>query len=159
MKLTAERARECIDYNPTTGEMFWKVRGRNRRPGRVAGSICKQTGRKIVMIDGYQTRTYRLAWLIMTGEWPKHTIDHINGDPSDDRWCNLREATHAQQNGNMPPKSNSRLGVRGVSLDRSGKFMVRIKGRYVGMYATLDEAARAYAAAAEKEYGEFRRRA
>jgi hypothetical protein len=92
----------------------------------------------------------------MTGEWPKHTIDHINGDPSDDRWCNLREATPAQQNGNMP--CWSRLGVKGVTRHWSGRYMARIKKRYIGMYDTLDDAARAYAEAAAREYGEFARR-
>jgi hypothetical protein len=110
------------------------------------------------MVDGCQTRTYRLAWLIMTGEWPKHTIDHINGDPSDDRWCNLREATPAQQNGNMRPRGKTLTGVRGVTIHRTGRYMVRIKKRFVGMYDNLEDAARAYADVAAREYGEFVRR-
>jgi hypothetical protein len=156
-KLNAERARELLHYDPETGILRWKVSRGGRAPaGSVAGSLDRNTGRRVIVVNGVQTRTYRVAWLIMTGEWPSHSIDHINGDPSDDRWCNLREATPAQQNGNMPALNRSRTGIRGVSRHHR-KFSVRIKGRYIGLYATLEDAEAAYAAAAIAEYGEFAR--
>lgn len=43
-----------------------------------------------------------------------YEIDHINGDPMDNRLCNLRLATRVEQCGNLAPKKNNKLGIRGV---------------------------------------------
>jgi hypothetical protein len=52
------------------------------------------------MIDGHTYKLSRLAWLYMTSEWPRGEIDHANRDPTDDRFCNLREATNRQNQAN-----------------------------------------------------------
>src|ERR1039458_5689462 len=53
-----------------------------------------------------------------SGAWPTKEIDHVNGDPGDDRLINLREATHAQN------QANRRKGLhsvqKGVKRSRSG---------------------------------------
>lgn len=48
------------------------------------------------MIHGYHYKASRLAWLYMTGEWPKYEMDHINHVKDDNRWVNLRDVTPAE---------------------------------------------------------------
>jgi hypothetical protein len=61
--LTAERLRELLSYEPTTGLLRWKIRTSNRvRVGDVAGSSRVDGCRKIV-IDGVSYLAQRLASL------------------------------------------------------------------------------------------------
>jgi hypothetical protein len=102
----------------------------------------------------------------MTGEWPPENldIDHINGNRSDNRWCNLRLATRSQNNWNRPPQANNPFGVSGVYLRtyRSGntKWHARVtvdrKPILLGTFDTMDEAVAARRAAEIKYFGEFR---
>jgi hypothetical protein len=65
------------------------------KAGTVAGSINRD-GFCEIEIDGQTCRSDHLAWLYMTGAWPDGEIEHIDGDPLNDRWSNLRLKTPAQ---------------------------------------------------------------
>ena len=45
-------------------------------------------------------------------------IDHINGDPMDNRKCNLRCATRHEQVSNIAPRFTNKFGIRGISFDK-----------------------------------------
>lgn len=132
---TAEYIRECLDYDPETGVMVWKKRPRHhftsddrwaaintRRAGRPAG--CPgHLGYVTVGISGTKYFAHRLAWLFITGRWPKETIDHINGDPSDNRASNLWEASQWENKRNTKRRKDNTVGAKGVWYDRSrGKW-------------------------------------
>lgn len=103
----------------------------------------------------------------MTGKWPTEQIDHKNHNGEDNRWENLREATHTQNMRNRITSKNSTTGVCGVnqclSYSRSPtgqpKFraVIRInyKNKHLGFFNTLDEAAAARKAAEKKYLGKF----
>ena len=55
----------------------------------------------------------------MTGKHPEHEIDHAGGDPSNNRWVNLREATRGQNSQNRSRHRNNTSGYPGVTLCRS----------------------------------------
>ena len=85
----------------------------------------------------------------MTGSSPKNQIDHINGDPSDNRWVNLRDVDNRTNNQNKrKAQSNNKLGILGVNKHR-GSYRARIKMENgtsicLGVYCTSQEAEEAY---------------
>ena len=156
MPLTVERLKEVLFYDPATGEFAWIAGHRAWLP---TGGASPR-GYKVIMVDQRLYSAHRLAWLYMTGAWPTKSIDHANQIGSDNRWCNLREATPTQQNANVPVKSSSRSGVKGVRFrDKKRKWCaeIRISGKKkcLGYFDKIEDAARAYRTKARELYGEF----
>jgi hypothetical protein len=122
------------------------------RPGDPAGRITQQGRRQIRIASGFYYSS-RLAWLYMTGEWPKDQIDHINRIKDDDRWENLREATQSQNSFNRSwcEESGDWRGIR----TNGNKFVASIGSRYLGNFATLGEAQTARDEALKEMGGEF----
>lgn len=89
-------------------------------------------------------------------------VDHINGNPLDNRRANLREATNSQNQANARKRSGSVSPLKGVTWMRSSrKWRAQIKrdGKtiYLGCFDTEQGAHEAYAAAAPIVHGEFAR--
>ena len=49
-------------------------------------------------------------------------VDHINGDPLDNRKENLRICMHSENCRNRKVRSDSRSGYKGVQIKSSGRF-------------------------------------
>ncbi|PNE10603.1 MAG: HNH endonuclease [Beijerinckiaceae bacterium] len=113
--ITAERLRELLHYEPQTGEFTRRVAmsGRGASVGDIAGKVTKK-GYREISVGGSRHKAHRLAWLYMTGEWPKDQIDHVNLNKGDNRWCNLREADNSKNRANTPPPSTSTSGYKGA---------------------------------------------
>lgn len=143
--------KEVMDYDPDTGIFRWKVKTANTRPGQIAGCIDTSRGYRQIGIGGKTYFAHRLAHLFMTGSWPVAATDHRNGHRDDNRWENLREATWAQNNQNLPKLRTNRNGFPGVQQRRSGRWsaQIRASGRRLnlGTYETANEAYAAYLAA------------
>lgn len=161
--LTADRLRDVLEYDPETGVFRWRVsrRGGTATEGALAGSK-RVDGYRAIKVDGVKYKEHRLAWLYMTGEWPVHQIDHINLVRDDNRWSNLREADHASNMRNCRERRHGSSGVKGVSWHKRRErwsAQIRVDGKlhYLGLFADINEAAAAYAAASERYHGEFGR--
>lgn len=160
--LTAEEARRLFYYNPDTGSLTWKV---TKGSVALAGQSPKSLGAHgypRVFVNGKHYRQHRVIWLIVTGKWPEQYIDHINGERSDNRWCNLRAATQSENMHNSRKPVTNTSGRKGAFWSKaSQKWMSQIKvnGRmvYLGLFASVDEAGDAYANAARRYYGEYAR--
>lgn len=147
-RLSAEDVRLLLSYDQATGSFTWAdgVVSRKVKPGQPAGSY--HDGYLRIRIRGCAYRAHRLAWLYVTGAWPRELIDHINGDRADNRFCNLREATLEQNNVNKSVASKrSKTGLMGVYP--VGKRFVAsayqgAKCHYLGTFATAEEAFAAY---------------
>ena len=92
---------------------------------------------------------------------PEHLqVDHINGNPLDNRKVNLRLVTRIQNMANQLPSSTKLSGLpKGVYKGKGGKFGVRLtcKGQSysLGAHSTPEEAEAAYKKKAEELQGEY----
>ena len=157
--LTADFVRSILDYDPATGVFRWKVPGPGRRPDLIAGYINKANrGYVEIGIDGRTYYAHRLAWLIMTGEWPPHFVDHRFFDRSDNRWDTLRHATPSESQFNRRKQSNNTSGFKGVHKFRN-KWMASIghnrHTEYIGVFHDPVDAARAYDKRARELFGDY----
>jgi len=88
-------------------------------------------------------------------------IDHINGNPLDNRIKNLRQVTTSQNCFNSKTNKKNKLKCKNVYLAKNGTYFVRItinkKSIYIGKFNTLKEAKKAAKEARIKHHGEFAR--
>lgn len=138
-----------LRYDSDTGHFYWVTRGRGRRMNKPAGCI-QPNGYVTINIGGHFFKAHRLAFTYVTGGTPAAEIDHANGIRHDNRWCNLREATTAENVQNIGgARANNKLGILGVSLKKNiDKFQaqISINGRntFLGYFDTKEEAAAAH---------------
>jgi hypothetical protein len=136
--VSPERLKELLHYDPETGVFTRRIPRGAAKKGRVAGS--ERYGRPRAMIDGRQYLLHRLAWLYVHGSLPIDQIDHINGDTTDNRIANLREATPSQNTQNQrAAHSDNMSGFLGVSWEKDrGKWLARIfidgEQKYLGRF-------------------------
>jgi len=113
MKLTQKYLKEILTYNQETGMFKWNISISSVKVGDKAG-YTHSIGYVIITINKKQILAHRLAWLYMNGSYPSKYIDHINHIKTDNRWCNLREVTTAENNRNMPLSKRNKSGTIGV---------------------------------------------
>jgi len=140
--VTQDILRELFDYVPETGQLLRK-KSNSKGPGKKGDSVGSLTenGYLRTSVKRRRYQVHRIIWCWVTGEWPNKgmVIDHINGDRSDNRWNNLRLCTARQNAFNRKAPRSSATGFTGVYKDkRTGKFFVKISGKYVGTYDTLN---------------------
>lgn len=150
---------QAFRYDPDSGFFFWKNSNRPSKNGFRA-DFSYIHGHRAVSRKQQHYFAHRVAWLHMTGQWPKCQIDHINRVRDDNRFCNLREADNAQNNVNRPATAKSSTGIKGVYWKKSEqKWLAQItvsgKSRHLGYFDSKDGAAAAYAGAAQLLHGEF----
>lgn len=83
-------------------------------------------------------------------------VDHVDGDGLNNRRSNLRLSSHAQNGANQRRPKNNTSGYKGVHR-AEGRWAAKVGSTYLGVYATPEEAARAYDTAAREIYGDFAR--
>ena len=164
---SVERLHEAFSYCPDTGALTWKVQPRGRgKKGSLAGGP-NSLGYTQVVIDRGHFLSHRIIWKMVTGEEPPESIDHIDGDTSNNRFTNFRSATVSENLCNSKICARNTSGVKGISYDNSPKRRKRWRAvimkdqKYiqVGRFHTMEEAVAALDEARERLHGEFARAA
>lgn len=155
-----ERLMRFVYYDAATGLFTWKARGRCRYSGKYAGDR-HPSGYLTLTIEKTTYRAHKLAWFYVYGKMPE-LLDHINGNPSDNRIANLRECTPAQNAQNRRKNCSKAIASKGVFYEhRTGRWEAKIMAfgtkRHLGTFATEAEGAEAYDAAAREMHREFAR--
>ena len=140
-----ERVAQALRYEPEAGRFTWVSPTGNRvRIGAVAGSPGA-LGHVFISVHGRRYAAHRLAWRYVYGAWPTGEVDHINGNPADNRIANLRDVSGTTNRENVRrPRSHSTSGVLGAFPLPNGKFRARIRvgGRaiHLGVFDTAQAA-------------------
>ena len=153
---SVETLNQLFHADFVNGMLYWKRRDvsafktekaantwNTRFAGKEALKGKDKTGRKRGTIFCVHASAHRVLWKMAYGTEPE-LIDHINGDPSDNRIENLRCATPAQNSANSSRSIANRSGCCGVSWSKQKrKWWVKIRREFIGLYDDLDEAVRA----------------
>ena len=159
MGLTVELARDLFEYRD--GQLFWKAdRGVNKLKGKLVGSNGS-SGYLSVSVSYKKYLVHRIVFMLHHGYMPER-IDHIDGDPHNNRIENLRVCTQTQNSYNRKTRVDNISGVKGVHWGRRAKKWVgqiQVGGvkKHIGYFATKDEAAAAVQIIRLKEHQEFAR--
>lgn len=146
---------ERLSYVPQTGVLRWNARswvdnrGRQRKlrfGGKEAGCL-RSDGKVTVGIDGSLHLAHRVIWKLVHGV-EAQCLDHLNGNPTDNRLANLRDGSRSQNNRNCARRSDNTSGCAGVSYraDR-GVWRAYLQNKTLGSFATAAEAIEARRAA------------
>jgi hypothetical protein len=145
-------------YNPETGQLTWRITSANgqRKPGDTVGKR-QDDGTLAVKFNGVWFFGHRLIWVMVTGDDPgEFVIDHRDGDPSNNRFQNLRMASHVANSANRGhtrgrglPKGVVKIGSRFVArIGDGGKD-------FLGSFEKSEEAEAAYLKEAHRRWGAF----
>jgi len=154
-----EELRSILDLEENTGILRWKKKiAKKVVVGEEAGRTI-QHGYKTVQVNKIRLLSHHIVFAFMHNRWPTE-VDHINNDPSDNRPCNLREATRSQNNWNMRKPVHNTSGIKGVFRQRKGKtWTVRLKIRSklyrVGKFETAEMASEFLDLFRSMAHGEF----
>ncbi len=153
---------EYLKYDPDTGDVVWIKKPSLRANIRI-GDKATNMDAKSYYVVGFKNSVYKLhrvIWFLQTGKQPIETIDHKDGNHTNNKWSNLREATKQENNRNRNKQRNNTSGFKGVSWLKSNNSWVAqatldTNRVYLGCFATPELAHAAYCNFIEEYHKEF----
>jgi hypothetical protein len=170
-----ELLNQLLRLDREAGQLFWKARKPSlfRSGKRPAEHVCANWNSRyagtpaLSSVDGSGHLTgrifdklfyaHRVIFAIENGRWPEGFIDHISGDPSDNRPENLRDVTHQENHRNQRLRKNNTSGSLGVNFHKArnkwqASITVNYRAIHLGFFLTREEAIKARKDA-QKRYG------
>lgn len=159
---------KLVNYDPVSGLITWHIRDvksaadnvfNSLFAGKVAGTI-HHSGYIFINFNYMNKARYisahRLAWYITNNDLFNLEVDHINHNRSDNRICNLRAVSRAENNKNVSIRNDNNTGSTGVGFVKKTKkyrSRIRVDGKLINL-GTFDLIADAISARkqAEKKY-------
>lgn len=141
-----ETSKTCLRWSNGKEAGYVEVRGYSRINSKGKLYLC-----------------HRLVWELFNGPLLEgQNIDHIDGNPKNNRIENLRICNQTQNRANSIKQRRNTTGIKGVSFHkRDRKFCANIgfmgKSIYIGSYDTIEEAESAYLTRAKDLFEDFHR--
>lgn len=178
--MSKEYLSSVFSYDQNSGDLIWKERPlshfatknafftiNSKCAGKIAGykSFLKNGDKSTIQVrlNRKLYKAHRIIWVLMFGEIPSGMcIDHVDGDPFNNKASNLRLATCAQNAMNRGPQKNNTSGYKGVMFfKRDKKWHAQItvggKKKHLGYFDTPQLASEAYTNAEKTLFGSFAR--
>lgn len=148
---TLARVHELLNYDKNSGIFTWKKSLRGPVKAGDQAGYKRSDGYIKIKIDGSGVWAHRLAWFYVHGSWPTNFIDHINGDPSDNRMCNIRDVapivnSQNERAGRRRKNGGTLIGAHWSSIWRRWKSSICTNGevKHIGWFDTEEQAHAAY---------------
>jgi hypothetical protein len=158
-QMTQQEALETFEYKD--GMLYWKKHVQaNKYVGKPVGSVCN-LGYYNTRHKNVNYKVHRIIFLMHNGYAPE-VIDHIDGNPSNNKIENLREATPSLNKCNQVIYKSNTSGVKGVSWSseqKRWKTQISFNGKrkYLGTFKVLSDAEEFVNLARDMIHGEFAR--
>lgn len=154
-----EYIKAVLRYDPESGIIYWNIDKVGVKKGQPIYTY-KKDGYPRIKIKKKAFPAHRVAFLLMTGEWPQFVVDHVNGDKTDNRFCNLRLATKAQNSQNSKLSIKNASGYKGVSWHKAAKkwradICANRRLYFLGLFNNKEDAINARKKAEEELHGDF----
>lgn len=159
--MDANELRKKLHYDCETGIFTWIESNSTKiKTGQVAGNV-RNNKYIYIKINKKLYSAHRLAWIYTYGYIP-NVIDHINGNPSDNKIINLRECTFQENMCNRKINSNNKSGSKGVYWHKNIKkwavsLQVNNKRKHIGYFDDLEFATFVAEEARDKYHKQFAR--
>lgn len=163
--ITYDEAIAAFEYRD--GELFWRpwitLKGKPARcSGKKAGYMSHDGYWKI----GYKHKVYyahQLIFLMHHGYIPQ-IVDHSDHDTTNNRIENLRSADKVLNSYNSKKRIDNTSGIKGVTWSKAAQkwqatIHIEKQAVYLGLFVSLEDAAKAINAKRQELHGEFARAA
>ena len=155
--ITQELCNQLFNY--CDGELFWKINAANNVKIGYKAGFANTFNYRIVGINGKNYKIHRIVFLMHYGYLPR-ILDHIDGNRSNNKIENLREANFIQNAQNAKIQKNNKSGFKGVSWDKNNnkwRVCVSIDGKqkHIKFFDDLELADLVAQEARNKYHGNF----
>ena len=152
--ISQEYLKSVLSYDPDSGVFTWIGKtgsSANSFIGKEAGCIARKKNYsvRLIRVNKRLYRAHVLAWLYVYGEYPANQIDHIDGNPLNNRIDNLRDVPQTTNMQNLKSsRRDNKLGLLGVHMRRDGKYIAQITAngvaKFIGVFGNENDAHQAY---------------
>ena len=95
--LAIDDLRRQYAYDPESGQFTWKIDmwgSGEKAPARIGDPAGRRKGHEVILtLHGYELSARRVAWALMTSDWPPERIRVRDGDGRNLAWANLALAS------------------------------------------------------------------
>lgn len=141
-RISAERLKSLYRYDKSAGVFVFVTARGPKKAGDIAGTV-RSDGYWVNQIDGRFYQMHRLVWFYVNGVWPIGEIDHIDGNPGNNRIENLRDVSPLVNKQNLHraavnKKYSNLLGAQWCDQRKCWRSSIRVNGetRFLGVFDT-----------------------
>ena len=146
-EISQEELKKYLKYDSETGIFIWVMLPSRRVKRESQAGYKNKLGYIEIRFKGDLYLAHRLAWFLHFKEWPKGQIDHIDGNPTNNRISNLRDVDERANHQNQKKHRNgNKVGASFNNLQKKWTSFIYYerKAHYLGRFDTEQEAHEAY---------------